>query len=261
MGHRREPNWAETVRVMRIMADVAALRADPAAQRQVLVDGLHAVLHSSLSWFLVLDGARLDRPVRPALAVLPADTDGFWQRYLAVFGAAVPAAEDPFVDRILPCDDAAQHWTLKSVMPDRAARRRFAAAAELTDHGGIGTGGVTVLRRDEDRTVSLSVFRTVGDRPFAPRDGALQRFAMAEVGRLIDRGHLSLGPPPAGGGGLPPRLQQVLDGIKVGQAPKVIARDLGLSVWTVRDHIKRLYAKYDVRGRDELMARFIDGGG
>ena len=87
------------------------------------------------------------------------------------------------------------------------------------------------------------------------RDHALHRLAGGEVRRLVARGHLSLGPPPSPG--LPPRLRQVLDGMKEGHAPKAIARKLGLSVWTVREHIKRLYAVHGVSGRDELMARFL----
>jgi DNA-binding NarL/FixJ family response regulator len=36
-----------------------------------------------------------------------------------------------------------------------------------------------------------------------------------------------------------------------------MARELGVSVWTVREHIQRLYRHFGVGGRDELMARFV----
>ena len=42
-----------------------------------------------------------------------------------------------------------------------------------------------------------------------------------------------------------------------GEGAKQIARELGLSVWTVREHIQRLYRHFGVRSRDELMSRFV----
>jgi len=59
----------------------------------------------------------------------------------------------------------------------------------------------------------------------------------------------------------PPRLRQVLDRLLVGQTPKRIARELGLSLWTVPDHVQRLYHHFGVSGRDELMARFVGHSG
>jgi DNA-binding CsgD family transcriptional regulator len=42
-----------------------------------------------------------------------------------------------------------------------------------------------------------------------------------------------------------------------GLAPKNIAMQLGLSVYTVREHIETVYRKFGVNGRDELMSKFI----
>ena len=260
MGQRGLPNRGEILAVMRLLADVTSLKGAPAAQRQLLVDGLARQFRAPLAWLLVLDGARPDRPLVPLVAVLPADTDPFWLRYTATFNAHVPASADPFAAHILPCPDADQQWTRRRVLPDAAALRRHAAAAQLIDEAGVGDGVVHAARMPGDRLVSLSLHRTAADPAMTDRDHGLQRFAVAEVRRLLERGHLVLGPP-AGLPQLTPRLRQVLDGIKVGHSPKGIARGLGLSVWTVRDHIKALYAKFDVRGRDELMARFIDDDG
>jgi DNA-binding CsgD family transcriptional regulator len=56
---------------------------------------------------------------------------------------------------------------------------------------------------------------------------------------------------------LPPRQREVTKLILAGHTAKSIAFELGLSVYTVREHLETVYRKFDVGGRDELMARFI----
>ena len=88
----------------------------------------------------------------------------------------------------------------------------------------------------------------------------LAEFALAEVRRLVDRKHVEIAPalPPARP--MPPRLAEVLELLLDGQSPKAIARRLGLSLWTVREHVQRLYRYEGVNGRDELTARYVRGG-
>jgi two-component system nitrate/nitrite response regulator NarL len=52
---------------------------------------------------------------------------------------------------------------------------------------------------------------------------------------------------------LPARLRDVLAGLVRGEAEKQIARRLGLSPNTVNRHVQRLYRRFDVRSRGELM--------
>jgi len=54
---------------------------------------------------------------------------------------------------------------------------------------------------------------------------------------------------------LPPRLREVLSLLMQGQSEKEIARELGISPHTVRDHVKRLHQHFRVRSRGELLAR------
>ena len=55
-------------------------------------------------------------------------------------------------------------------------------------------------------------------------------------------------------GGLTPRERDVLDLLLLGE-PAKLARALGLSVLTVNGHLRSVYRKCRVRGRDELFAR------
>lgn len=55
-------------------------------------------------------------------------------------------------------------------------------------------------------------------------------------------------------GPLSPRLEQVLGLIGQGMSNKCIGRELGISHFTVRNHVARLLRLYDARNRDELVA-------
>jgi DNA-binding NarL/FixJ family response regulator len=56
---------------------------------------------------------------------------------------------------------------------------------------------------------------------------------------------------------LSPREREVLNGLAVGHAYKQIADQLGVSIHTVRNYIRRIYEKLHVRSRTEAVAKFL----
>jgi len=58
-------------------------------------------------------------------------------------------------------------------------------------------------------------------------------------------------------GDLSPREKSVLDGLAEGLAYKQIADQLGVSIHTVRNYIRRIYEKLHVRSRTEAVAKFL----
>src|SRR5580698_11534247 len=56
---------------------------------------------------------------------------------------------------------------------------------------------------------------------------------------------------------LSPREHSVLDGLAEGLAYKQIADQLGVSIHTVRNYIRRIYEKLHVRSRSEAVAKFL----
>ncbi len=56
---------------------------------------------------------------------------------------------------------------------------------------------------------------------------------------------------------LSPREREVLHGLAEGQAYKQIADQLGVSIHTVRNYIRRIYEKLHVRTRTEAVAKFL----
>ena len=51
--------------------------------------------------------------------------------------------------------------------------------------------------------------------------------------------------------------QQRLDLLRRGLVDKEIAGELGISVWTVHSHLKRIFAKFGVRTRTEAVVRHL----
>ena len=58
-------------------------------------------------------------------------------------------------------------------------------------------------------------------------------------------------------GDLSPREHSVLNGLAEGLAYKQIADQLGVSIHTVRNYIRRIYEKLHVRSRTEAVAKFL----
>jgi len=61
--------------------------------------------------------------------------------------------------------------------------------------------------------------------------------------------------------GLTPREEETLVLLTKGYANKEIAHHLGVSIETVRSHLKHIYGKMHVRSRAEAVARYMSGTG
>lgn len=59
---------------------------------------------------------------------------------------------------------------------------------------------------------------------------------------------------------LSPRESQIAALVAEGWPTKVIARHLGISVWTVGTYLRRVYARFGVRSRAAMIARLHDEG-
>lgn len=56
------------------------------------------------------------------------------------------------------------------------------------------------------------------------------------------------------------REQQVANGVLSGKSTKELASELAISVWTVQDHLKAVFVKFDVHSRAELASRLFSSG-
>ncbi len=77
------------------------------------------------------------------------------------------------------------------------------------------------------------------------------------VGVLESAGSLGVKWVDPSGKPLGPRVSQIMDRLLAGDGEKQVAAALGISQHTVHDHVKRLYKRFGVCSRSELLARFV----
>jgi len=259
LSHRSKPNLAEILAVMRHLQDVVALKGNPPQQRQVLIDGLNKLVGTSQAFLFMCDGWRQDGNPRFIHQTLTTERDPTFLRYTADFGVRLPITADPYCLRSLASPAVSQIWTAKQVLADTRTMLAYTDFMDIIRGGRVSDGLVSMHRQAGagDRILGLGMHQFGDGRPLTPRQITLVSFATREIQRLIDVGHLTLSPVPEVK--LSKRLQQILDRLLSGQTPKQISRELHLSVYTVREHVQRLYRHLGVNGRDELMARFVRG--
>jgi DNA-binding CsgD family transcriptional regulator len=265
MSKRREPTMGEMMRIMRLLADVAALKPRLGPQRQLLIDGINDIIGTNQSFLYVAEGWRAGDEPRFIHRTLTTHQDPVFLKYMADFGSRLPLTADPFGSTSIGDPRPVQVWTFADVLPDLAAERSYPDFMEIRRGGRVSDGVVSFYRDQEGdgagkaaRIIGVGMHQFGAAGRLCPRQLELVRFAITEIRDLVRRGHLGFAPVPPP---LPPRLQEVLEHLLAGHAPKAIARKLELSLWTVREHIQRLYKHFDVSGRDELMARLLPGWG
>ncbi len=257
MSHSSLPTRQQLLDVLHLMMDVAALKGDQAAQRQLLVDGLNHLVGTNQGLFFVGEGWKPGGTARFSHQTLGSNWDPVYVKYLTEQASQLSLESDAFCDHLMHDPAIVQNLSFARVLPDRIAERKYDAFTECRHVGRVREGIVTMVRLDDERVIGMCMHPFGGEKPPTQRERNLAAFATKEIERLVVRGHLSL--PPLHTTDLPPRLRQVLDRLLSGKNPKAIAIELGLSLWTIRDHIKRIYRRYRVSGREELMARFVKG--
>jgi DNA-binding CsgD family transcriptional regulator len=268
MGRSQRLRDADYRAVHRLLSDLREMRHDRPAMHQHLVDSLVGLVGATGGFVADVSDWK------------PAPPGGLrWDLAVTSFTVARPGAD--VVSKVMsglayynnPWDDptfalgvqrqgAVESLPFHGMMAEADVQRDYPHFAQVRAEAGYVDHLITWFQKAADGVsadgdvfgVSLHRYGH-GERLFAGREVALVRLLYEELHWLHATGRLTPAVPSLAK--LPPRLRQVLDGLLGGQPPKRIARDLGLSVLTVRDHIKRLYAIAGVSGRDELMSQYI----
>lgn len=109
-----------------------------------------------------------------------------------------------------------------------------------------------------EATFCFSPQRACGDRPFEAKQTKLLSLFHSEVARLVGTvlSH-GLEDPLAG---LSPRLRETLQLLLAGDSEKEVALAMGISRHTVHEYVVRLYRRYEVNTRSELLVRCLRNG-
>ena len=110
------------------------------------------------------------------------------------FTVSHAVTDDPFSDHSIRSLETEQQWTLQIVLPDAAARRKYADCVAVIEKLGIGDGVVCGYRSgvDNGTMIGFSLHRNVGDRKISDEKQRLAMVALREIRRLVECEHLVL---------------------------------------------------------------------
>jgi DNA-binding CsgD family transcriptional regulator len=248
---------ADNVRqIGRLASDLRELRHDRHAMYGRLIDGMCGMLGATCGFSLDCADWRPGGNIQISGVTSDSHSDGALAEIMRGLARAGSLWEDPSFAKGVELQGEVESVPFHQLLPQDEFHR-YPMVRELcrdlrhVDHL-ISWHRIGPRRRDI-RGVAVHRWGKPARR-FGSREIEIGRLMFAELDWLERSGRFEM--PPDCLTDLPPRLAEVLELLRAGHAPKRIARTLGLSVHTVRDHVKRLYARADVGDRAALMALF-----
>lgn len=243
---------ADVRAVFRLVGECRELGSDWHAWRAHMLDGLRRLTGAQVALYLhishlgssreqiaeALDSGFLDDAGRALWAHYQGEqahrTDPFHQRFFRGFNGSVRTRElasvvEPFEWRRSP------HYN------------DYVRACRLDDRL---TSSAHVPGTSPAVTQVIVLHRAAADGEYPQRARRLVELFHEELLPLIGR---QLALPESGKGSLPIRLEQVLRCLLGGDSEKQVAARLDLSPHTVNRHVRRLYERFGVHSRGELM--------
>lgn len=258
MGKSQRLSESDLRTVFRLLSDLREMRHDRPAMHQHLIETLLAMLGGTGGFIADVVGWMPGRA--PQLMSFNGTKDGIEQvaRSLHIMASNNNLFDDPTFHRGVHHQGTVEAMPFHQLVSDEELSRRYGLMSEMKSQLGHkdhllgwhqkepGTGNIT----------GLSIHRYGRrEKRFNGRETAVVRLFFEELHWLHATGRLTPIVPEVEA--LPARLKQILSLLLKGRAPKQIAIELDLSVYTVREHISRLYDRVGVNGRDELMAKFM----
>ena len=241
----------------RLVGEVRELGAEPLAWRRHLLEGLSRLVGTQVGQALELP-APFDLGRMPEPGVLDLGWAGRAERdiWFSYYESCVSDRSDWFEDPTIPginrlwaanrsftrlrrhfVDDARWYGSPHVNEVRRGSRvDGFIVSSRVVPHLGVADG--------------FMLHRGWGEPPPEEPQRRLVALVHAELGHLWNTAPVR--DPTAE---LAPRLQQVLERLRVGDAEKQVAARLGLSRHTVHNYIKALHRHFAASSRGELLAR------
>jgi hypothetical protein len=215
-------------RAFRVVGECRDLGSDSEAWRRHALQGMGHLIGARVGIGVAVHWRRPDGPFR----VVRALSTGFEPNEQIAFAEyhrhhSRSPMDDPIIARLRTLSGSLLTHTRPQLIDDA----RWYASRTFNEHhraGGIDHFIGSLRERSPGGATDLmTLYRSVGERDFSPRDPRLMHLFHSELGRLI-------GPvlTPDDGSDHPrlsPRLRQTLDRLLAGDSEKQVARRLGLS--------------------------------
>lgn len=252
-------------------ADIGHAALNVAASRTLQTLGeacyreIRRLIGSPTVGFYLLDGAR------PNLCFARQAPAGLIREYRDEFDKSDPLLDYIF-DKGTPVDGATligehawercrnfqllRRWGLRHCMAGPVfVEAKLAGIVYTANAGEVGRYRETALDRMQvlckAASLALTTMVETGRLPAAAADGGAGEAMIGQSARS-ERG-------PPGADGLPSRLRAVALLLCQGRSNKEIARDLGISSNTVKDHISKLCLRLGAHNRTEVVRRLLTG--
>jgi biotin operon repressor len=256
----------------RLLGECQELGGDFRAWRRRLLDGLRGLTGAQLALYLQIR----DLGTEAEAIVEPLDSGFLDNSHLKLWGHYQQERahrDDPFHQRYYrQFTGSVLTRRLEAVVDDPAWRRSrhyndYIRACGLGDRittsSRLGAADAAVIQ-------TIVLHRAAADGDYRERSVRLVHLVHEELQFMLGRGLLVAAPPDSGtvgearerltveppiGEPLPRQLQRVLACLLEGDAEKQVADRLSLSRHTVNHHVQRLYRRFDVHSRGELLSR------
>jgi hypothetical protein len=243
----------------RLIAECRELGADPHGWRRHMLDGLRRLTGAQVALYLQIRhlGTDDEQIAEPLDSGFLDDSDrALWAHYQRENAHR----DDPFHVRYFRgFTGALRTRSLESVvvLPEwqRSSHyNEYLRACRLDDRI---TSSVQLPETSPVATQVIVLHRSAADGRYPQRAKRVVHLFHEELIPLLGR-QLTLPGEPAEERALPCQLQQVLRRLLCGDSEKQVAARLSLSPHTVNRHVQRLFRRFDVHSRGELMFRCHD---
>ena len=246
--------------MVRLLGDIIGLDADATVKRRRLMDGL-ANLVGADGWLWTLTRVLAAERTPVSVGVIHG---GLTDEQFAAWVESSQVTDPPLPEHepLTALSAAGRHFTRtrQQLVADGSwyanpTVQRYRLAV------GIDHFLYTIYPLTEPGVISaIGLFRRHGREPFADRDRRVAHILTSEIDWLHAAG-LPAGEDAKAVPRLSRRLRTVLILLLEGHGRKDIARLLGISQYTAKDHIERVYRHFGVSSHPELMRRFAAGDG
>lgn len=247
---------ADARAMVRLVAEVAALREDHTTSKRFLMDGLKGLIGAD-SWVWALGYLDPSRPPVYASYLHEGFDEERFAKYLqAVEHPGMKTLMAPFTQELM---EKKSHITRTRQQIDRSEHSAEAAVANEFWLAADIAPLILSARPLNDECVSIiALYRRADQAVFNERERKMAHILLTEAFWLHAEGW------PEDFGAKTPELSRprrlVLNLLLEGHSRKMIASQLNLSIHTVSGYVKDIYGNFHVRSHAELMRRFTRGG-
>lgn len=243
--------------MVRLVAEVAALRGDHTTSKRYLMDGLLGLVGAD-SWVWALGYLDPTRPPVYASYLHEGFDEERFARYLqAVEHPGMKVLMGPFTEELM---ERKSHITRTRQQIDRPGDSASAAVAnDFWLAADIAPIILSARPLNEECVSIIALYRRADQPMFSERERKIAHILLTEAFWLHAEGW------PEDFGAKTPELSRprrlVLNLLLEGHSRKMIADRLNLSIHTVSGYVKDIYANFNVQSHAELMRRFTRGAG